>query len=167
MGVLSGDQHLVLVVIDDQIPGAELAGGRAALAADAQPGVADGHAHPGQQLRRAEGLGDVVVGAPVQGLHLVLLVAAGRNHQDRQLRPLADRADDVHAVDVRQAQIQHHQIRAVGTDHGEGLAAAVGHDHVVAVAGQDGADKTGDALFVLDDEDFVTNRHVLSLLRVD
>jgi hypothetical protein len=48
-------------------------------------------AHPGQQLSRAEGLGQVVVGAHLQAHHAVDLFAARRQHQDGHVR-LAQRA---------------------------------------------------------------------------
>ena len=55
-------------------------------------GTAQRRLQPGDELPRAERLGDVVVGARLQRAHLVVLVADRGQHHDRHLAPLADRA---------------------------------------------------------------------------
>ena len=69
-------------------------------------GAADGGPQPGQEFVHAERLGDVVVGPRVQRRHLLVGSPAGGEHQDRYARPAAQGLDDVHAVHVRQAQVE-------------------------------------------------------------
>jgi hypothetical protein len=83
-------------------------GGRA-VATAAQDG-----ADARQQLARLEGLGQVVVGAELQADDPVHRVALGGEHQHRHLagvaRQRAHAAAHFQAVDVRQHQVQHHQV---------------------------------------------------------
>ena len=65
--------------VDDEVAGLDGRGG--ALGSAAQMG-----ADAGQQLLNAEGLGDVVVGAGVEGLNLGALVVADGENQDREWR---------------------------------------------------------------------------------
>jgi hypothetical protein len=58
-----------------------------------------------------ERLADVVVGAGVARRDLVLLLAARRQHDDRHAGPLAERADHLEPVHVRQAEVEHHDVR--------------------------------------------------------
>src|SRR5581483_3990788 len=69
-------------------------------------GAADGGAQPGEQLVHAEGLGDVVVRARVQGLDLLVRGVAGGEHEDRDPGPAAQALDDLDAVHVRQPQVE-------------------------------------------------------------
>jgi hypothetical protein len=67
----------------------------------------EGYAQAGEQLVHAEGLGEVVVGAGVEGGHLVL--SCGQ-HDDWSLGPAAQSVDDVDAVDVGQAEVEDDQV---------------------------------------------------------
>ena len=150
----------MLVVVDDQLPhgvGALL--GDFVVAAGGA-GVADGRADPGQQLGGAEGLGQIVVGPLVQCRYLVPLVRAGGDHHHRQAGPAPQLPEDVQPVHVGQAQIQNHQIRAVGGDHGKPLRPGAGLDGLIALAVQHGGDELGDALLVLDDQYLFPYIHV-------
>ncbi len=72
-------------------------------------------ADPGQQLFGTERLGDVVVGAEVERLHLVGLVAARREHDDRHLRGPPDAPADLGAFEIGQAEVEHDEIgRMIG-----------------------------------------------------
>ena len=84
---------------------------RLARFARTSAGVPQGHAQAGQQFADAERLGQIIVGPGVQGLDLLVFLAAGRKDHDRHLRPLADLPDHLHAVDVGQSQVEDHQIR--------------------------------------------------------
>ena len=121
--------------------------------------MADGGADAGQQFGGAEGLDQVVIGAVVQGLHLVVLVVAGGDHHHGQVGPLADGLQHLHAVHVGKAQVQDYHVRAVGGDHGQGLLAGTDDDGVEAVGGEDHGDKVADGLLILHDQDFVFNLH--------
>ncbi len=76
--------------------------------------------HPRHQLLGAERLGHVVVGAIVQGPHLLRLAGAHAEHDHRHLAPLPQLGQHVMAFHVGQADIQHHQ---VGTVLGQPLQA--------------------------------------------
>ena len=70
-GVLAVHQHLVLIIVDAQIAGDELAGLGDLGIGKGGAGVADGGADAGQQFGGAEGLDQIVVGAVIQGLSLI------------------------------------------------------------------------------------------------
>ena len=126
--------------------------------------MADSRPHPGQQLIGAEGLGQVVVGSQVQSGDLVLLVGPGGDHHHRQRGPAAKLAQNVQTVHIRQAQVQDHQVRTVRGDHGHGLGTVAGPHGLIAIGGENGGDEVGDALFILNDQDFFTDIHTVSSL---
>ena len=99
------DAHDAAHQIDAQAAAAKLGGHSRLLQAMAQGG-----ADPRQQLRRAEGLGDVVIGAAIQRRHLGCLLAARGQHHDRHRAEAAQRAQRVQPVLIRQTEIEQHQI---------------------------------------------------------
>ena len=133
MDILAADEHLMLVIVDGHFTDrvGALAGDFAVRRGGSR--VADGGAHACEQLGGAERLGQVVVRAEIERLHLVVLVRAGGNHHHRQARPRAQLAQDVNAVHVRQTEIEDDQIRTVRGDHGLRLAARAGQQRFVVV----------------------------------
>ena len=123
----------------------------------AQPqavGPAQGGAHPGQHLRHAEGLDDVVVRPHVQGLHLFRLPVPGGDDDDRGLLgQAAELLKDLHAVHVGQPQVQQDQVGAVGEKQGEPLLPAEGRNGFIVVGVQRPADKVADGALIFDDQD--------------
>ena len=109
--------------------------------------------HPGQQLGQPEGLGDVVVGTRVEPDHRVDLVGARGEDEDRD-RPAvgADPPADLQPVDVRQPQVQDHQVGAlVGALE---RCPSVGADvDVVALAPQRTGEWLGDGRVVFGQQD--------------
>ena len=159
MDVFAPDPDLMLVVVDHKVPdGICAVAGNLIIAGDGA-GVADGGADPGQQFVRAEGLGEVVVGAGVEGLDLIALVAAGGDDKDGDLGPLADAAEDGHAVHVGQAEVEDDEVGTVRGDHGVGHRAGAGHEDVVAVGGEDGLHEAADGALVLNQEYFFFDLH--------
>ena len=67
-------------------------------------------AEPGEELVHAERLGDVVVGAGVEGGDLVGLAFAHREHDDRHVGPAAQAADHLDAVDAGQAEVEDDEV---------------------------------------------------------
>lgn len=63
--------------------------------------------NPRRQFGGFEGLRQVIVGPHFQTADTVERIASSRQHQDRGARPLADAAQDVEAVGVRQHHIEH------------------------------------------------------------
>ena len=94
-------------------------------------GPADGGAQPGQQLVHAEGLGDVVVGARVERLDLLVGGVPGRQHQDRHPGPAAQPLDHLDAVHVGQAQVEDDHVGVAGGGELEGGGAVGGRVDLV------------------------------------
>ena len=112
-----------------------------------------GGPQPCQQLLHREGLGQVVVCAGVQRLDLVCILTAGAEHQDGQLRPGTHPADHLHPVDIRQAQVQQHDIRVMGRGHHQsGLSVCSGQKFVV-VGTQCGGDQAAHRRIILHHQD--------------
>jgi hypothetical protein len=113
----------------------------------------------GQQLARAEGLGQVVVGAHLQAHDAVGLVAACGEHHDGQVGPGAQVTTQRQAVVAGQHHVQHHQVEAATVQrlpHG----AAVGHGGgALAVLFEIARQQAADLGVVVDDEDVVGSVH--------
>ena len=95
--------------------------------------VAQGHPHARQQLVHAEGLRQVVVGAGVERRDLVVLAAAGRDHDDRHAAPLADPPRQIDAVAVGQAEVQQDQLGVVRRRRDQRLPDGLRLDDAVAL----------------------------------
>ena len=117
------------------------------------------------QLARGERLGDVVVGAQLQAEDLVELLAARRQHDDRDVALGADALADLEPVEPGQHQVEHHQVDRLAVDHLEGVVAARGGDHREPGVAQRVLDDGADGLLVLDDEDAVGQRRTSRSLR--
>ncbi|SVJ78705.1 Uncharacterised protein [Klebsiella pneumoniae] len=117
--------------------------------------LAQQDAHAGEELLDAERLGHVVVGAAIQGQYLLALAGAHRQHQHRHLRPFAQVAKDVLAVAVRQAEVEHHQVRPVQRGLGQPLFAGAGLEHPVALGIEADTEELADLRFVVDQQDAV------------
>ena len=128
--VLAGEKDAVLVVVDAQVADAVLPRHGQSVARAVGARVTQRRADAREQLHRAEGLGQVVVGAHVECGRLVDLRTAGRDDDDRHPAPGADGADDLAAVHIRQAEIQQQQVRAVRSDHLQ-RSLAVGREQCV------------------------------------
>ena len=86
----------------------------------------DQRPEPGQHFLHPERLGHVVVGAAVDPLDLLVPAAARGQDQDRHRQAgVAPAAEQREAVDLRQAQIEHHGVVALGVAEEVG-ALAVG-----------------------------------------
>ncbi|KAG1257630.1 hypothetical protein G6F65_015840 [Rhizopus arrhizus] len=121
--------------------------GRAA----AQHGLDAGH-----QLFGRERLGDVVVGAGLQAVHLVLLGTLGGQHDDRDgagALVVAQLARHGQAGRAGQHPIQQDQIGEFGADQGLGLVGVEGAQHFVPRERQVDGDQFLDCGFVFDNED--------------
>lgn len=123
-------------------------GGRLAQLATAQQGADACQQHP-----RFARLADVVVGADLQAQHLVVAVVQGGEHQDRQARlGRAQLTADLQAVQPRQHDVEHHQVRAQALHRGQRLVAATDHRHGIALTAQVGGDELGQGGVVFDNE---------------
>ena len=123
------------------------------LVAAGRADLAQGGAHARHQLAHAEGLGDVVVGAAIEGLHLVALVRSHRQHDDRHGGPFTHAGDHLHAVQVGQTEVEHHQVRLVDRRRPDGGVGVLGLYHGIAVGVEAGLEEPADLRFVVDDQD--------------
>ena len=142
-------EDLAALVVDGEVLCTEGARGVGAVAVGAQR-----RPHPRQQLAGAEGLGDVVVGTEVQRLDLVRLGGAGRQHDDGGQVLLAHIPDQLHAIPVRQTEVEDDQVWVAGTEHRLPQFAGGGHKRLVAVGLQQGIDEAADIGLVFYDQHF-------------
>src|SRR3954453_5069985 len=114
--------------------------------------AAQQRAQPGEQLLALERLDEVVVGARVEALDARLDGVARGKHEDRHVVGRAQPARDLDAVELRQAEVEDHEVRMVGRGLVERGLAVAGDAHVVAVQAQGALEDLGDLVVVLDDE---------------
>ena len=125
--------------------------------------------HPGHQLAGAKGLGDVVIGAQHQAVHLVHLLAFGGKHDDAQgIIFLPDMLADGKTVDAGHHDIQNGDRKAVALliKDTDGILAAADINDLVAAALQIDDLKFTDGVLVLTDEYFAGCCHKFYLLCV-
>ena len=101
MDGLAGPGDLLARQVDAQVADGDH-GRRCLGRCPTRPGPAQRGGDPGQQLLDAERLGHVVVGADVEGGHLVALASPGRDDDDPDRGALPDQAAQVEPVDLRQ-----------------------------------------------------------------
>src|SRR5665811_1362670 len=89
-------------------------------------GAAGGGAQPGDELVDVEGLGDVVVGAGLERVHLVAAAGAAGQHDDRRPGVAPHGPDDVHAVEVGQPEVEHNDVRGPAGRGVQGGGAVLG-----------------------------------------
>ena len=124
----------------------------AAAAAGQCRAAAQVRAHAGQQFAHREGLDQVVVGAGVEGLDLVGLVDARRQHEDGDVRPAAQFADQIDAVAIGQAEVEHHQVGAARAGFNQSALHCLSLMDLEAVALKRLSDEAADLRFVFDHE---------------
>ena len=118
--------------------------------------AADEGVDPGGQLRRGEGLGDIVVRAGHQAGHLVDLLALGGEHDDAHLGAGgADAPTDLKAVDIRQHDVQQGKtdIR-VCLDLLQCLRTGSGLNRLVPAAAEIDHDEAAEIAFIFHDQYF-------------
>ena len=119
----------------------------------ARRGAAQDRADAGGHLAGAEGLDDVVVGAQLEADHAVGLVAAGGEHDDRDLRVAADLAADVEAGAVGKHEVEEDEVGADARGRLDRARGRAGHLEMEPLAGQGLGEGLRDGRLVLDQED--------------
>src|SRR5664279_4575548 len=100
-----------------------------------------------------ERFGDVVVAAGGQPGDAIADVVAGRQEQHgHPLDVRAEPAEHLEAVDVRQHDVQHHQVGAEVPGHGDGGHPVGRRPHLPPLVPQGETDQLGQGLLVVDDE---------------
>ena len=129
MKLLAFPCHAAVDEVDRERTGLTLRA--AALCLDA---MAECCAHAGKELGHAEGLGDVVVGTCIEGLHLACLGVADGEDEQRHVGKRTDLGDERETVAVGQAEVEEDQIglakpnrpHAFGRVHGLERGVALG-----------------------------------------
>ncbi len=117
-------------------------------------GAAEEDADAGEEFATAEGFGEVVVGACVEGGDLGGLVALDGEDEDGRVTPFAEAAEDVEAVHVGQAEVEDDGVGALDGGFVEAEGGVFGFAHPVAAGLKRDAEEAADLDFVVDDEDF-------------
>src|SRR5512139_1513953 len=108
----------------------------------------------GDEHRERERLGQVVVGAGVEGLRLVVLAVLRRQDQDRRpVPPLPEHAADLEPVPAGEHQIQDQQVVAVLGGFPQTVLAVEGHVDGEALGVEPALHRRRDLRVVLDQED--------------
>jgi len=108
---------------------------------------------PGDERPRVEGLRDVVVGTELETDDRIDVVVPCRQHQDRRVATPPDLATDGQAVDLRQHEVEDHEIGVVPRVSRERLlAVGRGHDREPLLL-EVQPDQVDDVPLVVDDED--------------
>ena len=106
------------------------------------------------ELLEAERLGDVVVAADREALHLLLGGVAGGQEHDRHVMPVGPQPlHDREPVAVGEHDVEHDEIGAERLRRPERVGAVAGDLDVEALVAEGGCDEVGDVRLVVDDED--------------
>ena len=81
--------------------------------------------HPGDELQRPEGFGDIIIRAQRQSGDFVDLFIPGGQHDDGKVVGLPDFLTDGKAADIRKHHIQDGQIRSLLLQKGQDLRSVV------------------------------------------
>ena len=111
-----------------------------------------------KELLHFKGLGEIVIRALLESLHLVVCFALCCEHDHRGLAVLPDGAQDVPAVHHGQHDIEQHQIGPKLPEQVNALSAIGGDPGVVALFFKIHLDKFSDIRIVFDDQDCFCHR---------
>jgi hypothetical protein len=121
----------------------------------ALPGLAQGQQH----VRGLEGLGQVVVGAPLHRFDGQVRTAVGRHQDDGRAGQAPDQlGEELEAVDSGHPEIAEDGVEDAVLGQSQGLLTFGGHRHLVALGAQDQLEAVPQRLVVVDDEDPARHR---------
>src|SRR5579859_2384523 len=103
-----------------------------------------------EQLLDAEGFGQIVVGAGIERVDLVLLAAARREHDDGNAAPAADSAHHFDAVDIGKAKVEQNDVGAARGRLHRAVGARRGLEEAIAVGGERHPQEVSHLRLVLD-----------------
>ena len=106
-----------------------------------------------EELVHPERLGDVVVGALVEGVDLGGLLVTGRQHDHRDARPRTEPAEHVDAVHPGEAEVEDDDVGVVLCRGGQPFLAGGRHVHLVAVGPEADGQGPREADLVVDHEE--------------
>ncbi len=108
--------------------------------------------HTCEKLGALERLYEVVVRAEVEALNAVLKLSPCGEDQDRHVVGLAEAAQHLNAVDLRESEVQDHQIGQEFRGLFQSLLAIAGGAHLVPFGPKRAPQHIGDLCVVLDDQ---------------
>ena len=108
--------------------------------------------HPGHQLPRVEGFGQIIVGAQLQAHDFVHILVAGREHDNGQVGFGANAPADLVTVQLGQHQIEHQQRRRLPAHRLQRGLPVAGRRHAEAIALQIHPRQFNNVGFVVDKE---------------
>ena len=124
-----------------------------AIVAFIEAAAAQACAHPRQQFLDRKGLGEIVVGAGIEGLHPLAHLIARRDHQHRRAdAPLAHPPAHLHAAEVGQGPVEQHQIPVLVADLAQGLLAGGRLIALISLHLQLGGEEISQFRIVVDNE---------------
>ena len=94
-------KHPAAVKVNRQLSAGKLTGLQGILRTAVNVQTAQSRTDARKQLRCSKRRGDVIIRSQIERFHLVALMCARRDYQDRNLRPTANGSDYLTAVHVR------------------------------------------------------------------
>jgi hypothetical protein len=116
-------------------------------------GAAKDGADAGEEFAAAEGFGEVVVGAGVEGGDFVFFAVADGEDEDGDLGPFAEAAEDFEAVEIGEAEVEDDGFGLKGGGFGEAEGAGFGFMDGEAAGLEGEAEEAADLHFVVNDEE--------------
>ncbi len=133
--------------VEDDVAGPDHVAGRRASV------TAQDRAHASDELTWTERLGHVVVGTQLEADHLVGLVIAGGEHDDRDPGVASEATRHLEPVEPRKPEVQHDQVGALGPGAHQCLRAIASGGHRETRPLEVVADELHDLRLIVDDED--------------
>jgi hypothetical protein len=113
--------------------------------------MAQSDADPGQQFVHPERLGQVVVGAGIEGGDLVVLPPARRDDDDRHAAPAPHFPGHIDAIAVGQPEVKQDHLRVLRRRRDQRLLGRLGLGHPEPLRGERRPEKAAHLRFILDD----------------
>ena len=114
---------------------------------------AQDRAQPRQQLARAEGLGEVIVGAELESDDAIGLLAARGEHQDREIGSGPHAATHLEAIEIGEHHVEDQGVDPAARGAREPARAVATRRHLETRRAEILGEHRGEALVVFDDQD--------------
>ena len=156
--LLVADVHLALARVDREVAVLDLVG---LALSPLGGGAAEDALDPGHELARVERLRHVVVRADLEPDDLVDVLVPRGEHEDRDIRGLADATTELDAVAVREVEVEDDETGRVGRELNQCRLRGCGGRHPIARVAEVCGDEGRDRGLILDHEDRGRSRHGL------
>src|SRR5258708_36643318 len=108
---------------------------------------------PRQQFVEREGLGEIVVSAAVQSVHLIRDLVAGREHNDREIVVEPQTTAHLEPIEPWHGDIQEHKVRLMCPSSGQARLAIHGSIHLEPLIGEAPLDQWDEMRVVVHQQD--------------